>query len=88
MKRQTGEDVFDGNQMKKGMIIRHLILPQNTNSSIEIIDYIAENFPDTYLSITSPDALPYRGGEPELPWPHHFQVYIHNREQYTHLLMI
>ncbi len=51
MKRQTGEDVFDGNQMKKGMIIRHLILPQNTNSSIEIIDYIAENFPDTYLSI-------------------------------------
>ncbi len=51
MKRQTGGDVFDGNQMKKGMIIRHLILPQNTNSSIEIIDYIAENFPDTYLSI-------------------------------------
>ncbi len=51
MKRQTGEDVFDGNRMKRGMIIRHLILPQNTNSSIEIIDYIAENFPDTYLSI-------------------------------------
>ena len=33
------------------MIIRHLILPSNTNSSIEIIRYIAEKFPDTYLSL-------------------------------------
>lgn len=33
------------------MIIRHLILPQNTNSSLEIIDYIKENFESTYLSL-------------------------------------
>lgn len=51
MKRQAGEDVFDGEMMKKGMIIRHLILPQNTNSSLKIIDYIAENLPDTYISL-------------------------------------
>ncbi len=51
MKRQVGEDVFDGEMMKKGMIIRHLILPQNTNSSLKIIDYIAENLPDTYISL-------------------------------------
>lgn len=37
--------------MKKGVIIRHLILPQNTNSSIEIMDYIAENFFAAYLSL-------------------------------------
>ena len=51
MKRQVEEDVFDGEMMKKGMIIRHLILPQNTNSSLNIIDYISENMPDTYISL-------------------------------------
>lgn len=51
MKRQVGDDVFDGEMMKHGMIIRHLILPQNTNSSLKIIDYISENLPDTYISL-------------------------------------
>jgi putative pyruvate formate lyase activating enzyme len=52
MRRQQKEDVFDEKGiMQKGMIIRHLILPSNTNSSIEIIRYIAEKFPDTYLSL-------------------------------------
>ena len=51
MSRQTGKAVFEGEMMKRGMIIRHLILPQNTNSSIDIIDYIAENFPKAYLSL-------------------------------------
>lgn len=52
MRRQQPQDAFGKNGiMKRGMIIRHLILPQNTNSSLEIIDYIAENMPDTYLSL-------------------------------------
>ena len=51
MSRQTGKAVFDGEMMKRGMIIRHLILPQNTNSAIRIIDYVAENFPEAYLSL-------------------------------------
>lgn len=51
MYRQTGEAVFDGDIMKKGMVIRHLILPQNTNSSLEIIDWVSRNFPDAYLSL-------------------------------------
>lgn len=51
MKRQIGSYEFDGDMMKKGVIIRHLILPRNTNSSLKIIDYIAENYPDTYLSL-------------------------------------
>ena len=37
--------------MKKGMIIRHLILPQNTNSSLRIIDYISNHFEGAYLSL-------------------------------------
>lgn len=51
MSRQTGKAVFDGDIMKRGMIIRHLILPQNTNSAIAIIDHVAENFPEAYLSL-------------------------------------
>lgn len=51
MRRQQPEDIFENGMMKKGMIIRHLILPQNTNSSLEIIDYIKENFESTYLSL-------------------------------------
>ena len=50
MRNQT-EDKFDDGMMKSGLIIRHLILPQNTNSSIEIIDWIKENLPGTYVSL-------------------------------------
>ena len=51
MYRQTGNAVFDSGMMKRGMIIRHLILPQNTNSSLEIIDYVADHFENAYLSL-------------------------------------
>ena len=52
MKRQVGDDVFDENGiMKRGMIIRHLVLPGNTNSSIQALDYLVENFGDTYISV-------------------------------------
>lgn len=37
--------------MKSGMIIRHLILPQNTNSSIAVLDFIKSNFPNTFVSL-------------------------------------
>ena len=52
MRRQV-EDKFDGDIMKSGMIIRHLILPQNTNSSIAVLDFIKSNFPDTFVSLMS-----------------------------------
>ena len=52
MKRQVQGYEFDSRGvMQKGVIVRHLVLPQNTNSAIRIIDYIAENYRDTYLSI-------------------------------------
>lgn len=50
MRRQV-EDKFDGDIMKSGMIIRHLILPQNTNSSIAALDFIKSNFPNTFVSL-------------------------------------
>lgn len=50
MRRQV-EDKFDGDIMKSGMIIRHLILPQNTKSSIAVLDFIKSNFPNTFVSL-------------------------------------
>ena len=52
MYRQRGKTEFDENGiMKKGMIIRHLILPSNTNSSLKILDFINGNFPNAYVSL-------------------------------------
>ena len=55
MKRQHPENIYDGNGvMQKGMIVRHLILPKNTNQSIEILKWIAENLgTDTAVSLMS-----------------------------------
>lgn len=55
MIRQTGSAVFDEEGiMKKGTVIRHLILPKNTNQSIEIINWFKDNVPnDTYISLMS-----------------------------------
>ncbi len=44
MRRQQPEDVFEDGLLKKGMIIRHLILPKNPNSSVERLRQIASRF--------------------------------------------
>lgn len=55
MKRQQPNDIFSQDLlMKKGVIIRHLILPKNTNQSIKILKWIKENFSkEAYISIMS-----------------------------------
>ncbi len=55
MKRQCPENIFDEEGiMKKGMIVRHLILPQNTNQSVKILEWIKENLgTDTVISLMS-----------------------------------
>lgn len=44
MKRQQPFNVFDGGLLRRGVMIRHLILPKNTNSALEILRLIAERF--------------------------------------------
>ena len=55
MKRQCPENIFDSEGiMQRGMIIRHLILPQNTNQSIKILEWIKSNLgTDTLISLMS-----------------------------------
>jgi len=53
MKRQVGNPVFDENGIiKKGVIIRHLILPNHMLNTKNILKYIKENFDEnTYVSV-------------------------------------
>lgn len=55
MYRQVGSPVLDGSGLiKKGLIIRNLILPGHTRESIYILDWIAENLPKSvYVSLMS-----------------------------------
>ena len=44
MYRQTGPIQWDGERVKKGVIIRHLILPGQGENSLKALDWIGENF--------------------------------------------
>ena len=44
MVRQTGAPQWDGEQLKKGVVIRHLLLPGQVDNSLRILDWIGENF--------------------------------------------
>lgn len=47
MFRQTGEAVFDDDGiMKKGVIIRHMMIPDNTDNTLDIIDWVSDEFGD------------------------------------------
>lgn len=47
MVRQVGEPCFAENGiMKKGVIVRHLILPGNTNDSMKIVKYLYQTYTD------------------------------------------
>lgn len=70
MYRQTGSFVLDENDMlKSGVLIRHLILPENERNSREVIDFVADNFPgDMVLFSLMSQFTPMPGTErfPEL----------------------
>lgn len=54
MRKNQPEDIFENGLMKKGLIIRHLCLPNQTKDSEKIIDWIYENLgKETYLSLMS-----------------------------------
>ncbi len=69
MKRQCPENIYDEEGiMQRGMIVRHLILPKNTNQSLKILDWIRVNLgTDTVISLMS-QYTPYGqvGDFPEL----------------------
>lgn len=55
MYRQVGPAVIEDDIMKKGMIVRHLILPGQIDNSLGVLDWFAEAFPqgDVLFSLMS-----------------------------------
>ena len=52
MHRQTGKPVFDERGiMQKGMIIRHLVLPNHILNSRRVLKWINDNMNDVYVSV-------------------------------------
>lgn len=45
MFRQTGEIIWENGHLKKGLMIRHMILPGNTDDSVEVLKCIKEILP-------------------------------------------
>ena len=45
MVRQTGSLQWNGDQLVRGVIIRHLILPGHVENSLKVLDWIGETFP-------------------------------------------
>ncbi len=50
---QEKPDVFEGEFMKQGVIIRHLVLPGYIDNSFNVLNSIKENFPNRMVSIMS-----------------------------------
>ena len=54
MRENVKDDVIENGLMKKGLIIRHMILPNQTNDSLKILDWIKTNLgTKTYISLMS-----------------------------------
>ena len=55
MYQQVGGAVIEDEQMTRGVIIRHLVLPGCIDNSLGVLDWIADNFPkkDVLVSLMS-----------------------------------
>ena len=68
MYKQVGSPIFDENGIiKKGLIIRHLVLPNHLQNSKHILKWIKENMPeDTYVSVMAQYFPTYKAKEDKL----------------------
>ena len=70
MVRQTGRPVWEGERLKKGVIIRHLILPGHVENSLKVLDWIGEHFaPGEVLVSLMRQYTPMPGMEPPFDRP-------------------
>lgn len=51
--RQQPRCVFENGIMKKGVIVRHLLMPQSTMDAIQIFDWVRQYLPNSFFSIMS-----------------------------------
>lgn len=67
MKRQVGNPVFDENGMiQKGLIVRHLVLPNHLQNSKKVLKWIRDNLgAETYVSVMAQYFPSYKANETE-----------------------
>ena len=53
MREMKKENKFANNILQKGVLIRHLVLPDNTNDSKKILEFIKDNISNPFVSIMS-----------------------------------
>lgn len=51
MREIIPDEVYEGDVLKKGVLIRHLILPNHTDDSIKILTWIKENIKNPFISL-------------------------------------
>jgi len=51
MKKCKPNNIFNNDVLKEGVLIRHLVLPQCQRDSIKLLDFIAENIKEPFVSI-------------------------------------
>ena len=49
--RELKTDIFDGEMIKQGVIVRHLIMPLESDQSVQILEWIKNNLPNTKVSL-------------------------------------
>lgn len=65
--RQKTECIFsDNGVMQRGVIVRHLLLPQSTNDAIQIFDFVSKNFPNMYFSLMAQYTPCYKAKEDKI----------------------
>lgn len=64
MKRQVGNLVIEGGMARKGILVRHLILPSNLAGSRQVLGWIKRELgPETYVSLMSQYNPLYRASD-------------------------
>jgi len=70
MVRQTGAPQWQGERLRKGVVIRHLILPGQVENSLKVLDWIGENFaPGEVLVSLMRQYTPMPGMQPPMDRP-------------------
>ena len=53
MKQLKNKNVFDGDVLKSGVLIRHLVLPGQQQDSFRVLDFVKDNIEDAFVSLMS-----------------------------------
>ena len=63
MYRQVGNPVVESGLMKKGVLIRHLVMPNLTDDSFAVLSWISTNVPNVLINLMDQYRPAYRAGE-------------------------